>query len=155
MCCIALSCQSTNAVRNFVAEHDRRHLPCERLDLRAVFTTLGLRHQQVQRLNTAVLHPWLRIGTRFSAPIRTDVPDSTRTVSSRQDFRNSLDYYTFSTSSITLIVVSQALYGVSMGPLLVASFTEGLRNVVKAGYPDDISTSAAISSLYQAACSLG
>jgi predicted MFS family arabinose efflux permease len=59
--------------------------------------------------------------------------------------------------SLTLIIIAQSLYGISMGGQLVGSFTEGLRQLKKLkGYDEnDISTSAAMSSLYQAACALG
>jgi hypothetical protein len=57
--------------------------------------------------------------------------------------------------SMTLVIIAQLLYGASMGPQLVGSFTQGLSETIAAGYPDDISTSAALSSLYQSSCALG
>jgi predicted MFS family arabinose efflux permease len=57
--------------------------------------------------------------------------------------------------SLPLVIVAQFLYGASMGPQLVGSFTQGLSETIAAGFPDDIATSAALSSLYQSSCALG
>lgn len=58
--------------------------------------------------------------------------------------------------SITLVIVAQVLYGISIGSQLVGSFTRGLAETTEAGFdPDDISTQAARSSLYQSSCALG
>lgn len=57
--------------------------------------------------------------------------------------------------SIAMVIVGQAMYGISSGPQLVGSFTEGLAETVRSGFPDDVTTSAAMSSVYQSACSLG
>lgn len=57
--------------------------------------------------------------------------------------------------SLLLIIIGQCFYGVSMGPQLVGSFTGGLSETLKAGYPDDLTTSATMSSLYQSVCALG
>lgn len=57
--------------------------------------------------------------------------------------------------TLTLVIIAQAMYGISSGPQLVGSFTEGLAETVRSGHPDDVSTSAAMSSIYQSACSLG
>lgn len=57
--------------------------------------------------------------------------------------------------SLALVIVAQAMYGVSTGPQLVGSFTEGLAETVRSGYPDDVATTASMSAIYQSACSLG
>ena len=57
--------------------------------------------------------------------------------------------------NLTMVIIAQVMYGLSSGPQLVASFTEGLAETIKSGYPDDVMTSASMSSLYQSACSLG
>lgn len=59
------------------------------------------------------------------------------------------------TPTLGLVIVAQLLYGVSMGPQLVGSFTQALQVTIDSGLPDDISTSAAVSSLYQSSCALG
>lgn len=57
--------------------------------------------------------------------------------------------------SLMFVIIGQSFYGVSMGPQLVGSFTEGLSETLEAGYPDDLTTSATMSSLYQSTCALG
>lgn len=57
--------------------------------------------------------------------------------------------------TLALVIVAQMMYGLSTGPQLVGSFTEGLAETVRAGFPDDVSTSASMSSIYQSACALG
>ena len=57
--------------------------------------------------------------------------------------------------SLMLVIIGQSFYGVSMGPQLVGSFTQGLSETLDAGYPDDLTTSATMSSLYQSTCALG
>lgn len=57
--------------------------------------------------------------------------------------------------TLALVIVAQLMYGLSTGPQLVGSFTEGLSETVRAGFPDDVSTSASMSSIYQSACALG
>ena len=57
--------------------------------------------------------------------------------------------------TLTLVIIAQAMYGISSGPMLVGSFIQGLGETVKSGFPDDVTTSAAMSSVYQSACSLG
>ena len=57
--------------------------------------------------------------------------------------------------TLAMVIVAQVLYGLSTGPQLVGSFSQAMAETVSSGFPDDVSTSAAMSSLYQSACALG
>ncbi|RWS27907.1 MFS-type transporter SLC18B1-like protein [Leptotrombidium deliense] len=57
--------------------------------------------------------------------------------------------------NIWLVIIAQALYGLGTGGQLVGSFTEGLKETVKSGFPENISTYAMVSALFSSGFSMG
>ena len=57
--------------------------------------------------------------------------------------------------TLALVIVKQVIFGMSIGPQLVGSFSDGSAETAKAGFPDGMATSAAFSALFTTAMTLG
>ncbi|XP_054166548.1 MFS-type transporter SLC18B1-like [Oppia nitens] len=58
-------------------------------------------------------------------------------------------------SQLWMPIVAQIFLGLGTGAQCVGSFTQGVRQTMKNGYPDNVSTFAVISSIYSSAIALG
>ncbi|CAG2172969.1 unnamed protein product [Oppiella nova] len=58
-------------------------------------------------------------------------------------------------SQLWLTILAQVFLGLGMGGQFVGSFVQGLRETLKSGYPDNVSTYAVVSGIYSSSFALG
>lgn len=57
--------------------------------------------------------------------------------------------------TITHVIIRQIVFGLSIGPQMVGSFSDGSAETFRSGFPNDMATSSAFSALYTTGITLG